>query len=357
MHVIPEENLFEQTIFVIDDEPVNLKLLNKILKNAGYLNLVLISDPRDVIASYREHRPSLILLDLNMPNIDGYQIMEQLKDLDDPLLPPIIVLTAQNQQDYLLRALETGARDFVNKPFDRRELLMRVRNFLDAHVAHKLVRDQKNHLELLVEERTRELQATRLGIIRRLGHAAEYRDEETGNHILRMSKMCALLASKAGYNKQQCDLILAASPMHDIGKIGIPDSVLLKPGKLDPEEWRIMKSHSEIGARLLEGDDSELLAMAREIALTHHEKWDGTGYPNGLQGKAIPLPGRIAALADVFDALTSPRPYKEAWPMEKAVELIRENRGNHFDPDLVDLFLGNLDDFLEIKLAHQDGTD
>ncbi len=354
MNAFQDKNLFAQTIFVIDDERVNLKLLDKILRSAGYLNLVLISDPGQVTDLYQEHRPSLILLDLNMPDIDGYQVMKRLNDLNDPLLPPIVILTAQSQQDYLLRALDAGARDFVSKPFDRRELLMRVRNFVDAHVAHRLAHSQKDHLELLVEQRTRELQETRLEIIRRLGHAAEYRDEETGNHIIRMSKMCALLASKAGYSEQQCDLILTASPMHDIGKIGIPDSILLKPGKLEPEEWEVMKTHAEIGARLLEGNDSELLVMAREIALNHHEKWDGSGYPSGLQGKVIPQLGRIAALVDVFDALTSVRPYKKAWTVEDAVDLIRENRGKHFDPELVDLFLENLDGFIEIKYAHED---
>lgn len=354
MCTFSEKNLQEQSIFVVDDELVNLKLLEKTLRSAGYTNLVLISDPHQVLPAYQEHNPSLILLDLNMPGFDGYQVMEQLGNLNDPMLPPIVILTAQNQQEYLLRALEAGARDFVSKPFDRRELLMRVRNFLDAHLAHRLVHDQKNHLEMLVEKRTQELQETRLEIIRRLGHAAEYRDEETGNHIIRMSKMCALLAGKAGWSKEQCDLILQASPMHDIGKIGIPDAILLKPGKLDPQEWQTMKAHAEIGGRLLEGSDNELMVMAREIAINHHEKWDGSGYPSGLEGENIPLSGRIAALADVFDALTSARPYKKAWPIADAVRLIRESRGKHFDPELVDLFLDDVDSFAKIKNTYQD---
>lgn len=354
MYAFSEKNFHQQTIFIVDDEVVNLKLLDKILTSAGYTNLVLINDPRQVLSLYQEHHPSLILLDLNMPDLDGYQVMEQLVGLEDPLLPPIVILTAQHHQEYLLKALEAGARDFIGKPFDRRELLMRVRNFLDAHVAHRLVRNQKNHLEELVNLRTLELQETRLEIIRRLGHAAEYRDEETGNHIIRMSKMCALLAQKAGWSEQQCELILSASPMHDIGKIGIPDAILLKPGKLEGDEWLTMKSHAEIGARLLDGNDSDLMVMAREIALNHHEKWDGAGYPAGLKGEGIPMSGRIAALADVFDALTSVRPYKKAWPLEKAVELIRDNRGKHFDPELADLFLNDVDAFVAIKNAYQD---
>ncbi|SNC76324.1 putative two-component system response regulator [Marinobacter sp. es.048] len=354
MYAFSDKNLHEQTIFIVDDEVVNLKLLDKILTSAGYSNLVLISDPREVLSLYQEHRPSLILLDLNMPGLDGYQVMKQLVSLEDPLLPPIVILTAQHHQEYLLKALEAGARDFISKPFDRRELLMRVKNFLDAHVAHRLVRNQKDHLEELVQQRTLELQETRLEIIRRLGHAAEYRDEETGNHIIRMSKMCALLARKAGWSEQQCNLILSASPMHDIGKIGIPDAILLKPGKLGRDEWLTMKTHAEIGARLLEGNDSDLMVMAREIALNHHEKWDGSGYPAGLKGKDIPMSGRIAALADVFDALTSVRPYKKAWPLEEAVQLIRDNRGKHFDPELADLFLDDVQAFVDIKNAYQD---
>ncbi|MFW5823469.1 MAG: HD domain-containing phosphohydrolase [Marinobacter sp.] len=347
-------NLREQTIFVVDDEPVNLKLLDRILSAEGYQQVVCINDPFQVLPAYKAHKPALILLDLNMPGMDGFQVIQQLDELGDPLTPPVVVLTAQNQQDSLLKALECGARDYVTKPFDRRELLMRVRNFLEAHVAHRMVRHQKEHLEALVQERTRELQETRLEIIRRLGHAAEYRDEETGNHIIRMSQMCALLAHKVGWSESRCDLILHASPMHDIGKIGIPDAILLKPGKLGPEEWEIMKTHAEIGARLLDGNDSELLTMAREIALSHHEKWDGSGYPAGLAGEDIPLSGRIAALADVFDALTSERPYKRAWPLDEAVALIRENRGKHFDPALTDLFLADVDSFVAIKHAYQD---
>ncbi|AOY87179.1 two-component system response regulator [Marinobacter salinus] len=354
MSAFSDKKLHEQTIFIVDDEQANLKLLDKILTSAGYTNLVLIRDPREVLSLYREYRPSLILLDLNMPGIDGYQVMEELGRLGDSLLPPIIILTAQHQQEYLLKALEAGARDFISKPFDRRELLMRVQNFLDAHVSHRLVHNQKDHLEMLVQERTQELQDTRLEIIRRLGHAAEYRDEETGNHIIRMSKMCALLARKLGWSQQQCELILNASPMHDIGKIGIPDAILLKPGKLDNREWQTMKAHAEIGARLLEGNDSDLLVMAREIALNHHEKWDGSGYPKGLKGTTIPISGRIAALADVFDALTSARPYKKAWPLADAIQLIRENRGIHFDPELVELFLDDVDSFVAIKNAYLD---
>lgn len=338
-------------ILIVDDETANLRLLERMLQGQGYENLVLVSDPREALPRYQQQRPDLILLDINMPHLNGYEVMEQLMALSDPLLPPIVILTAQHTKDYLLRALASGARDFISKPFDRNELLMRVRNLLDVHLGHRALYDQKNLLEQMVRERTEALHHTRLQVVQRLGMAAEYRDEETGNHVLRMSHTCALLAKEIGWDDDQCDLILNASPMHDIGKIGIPDDILLKPGRFEPHEWEVMKTHATIGGKLLEGDDSDLLSMAREIALTHHEKWDGSGYPNGLSGENIPVAGRIAALADVFDALTSERPYKNAWTVEEAVELIKENTGKHFDPALVEVFLRELPRIVEIKKA------
>lgn len=336
-------------ILIIDDEPVNLKLLDKTLRSQEYRQLTLIEDPRKVLEIYQQQRVDLILLDINMPHLDGYQIMEQLKALHDPIMPPIVILTAQRSKDYLIRALNAGARDFITKPFDRNELLMRVHNLLEAQLAHRLLHDQKSTLEEMVRERTEEIQQTRLQIVQRLGMAAEYRDEETGGHILRMSYISALLAKAIGWNDNECELMLVASPMHDIGKIGIPDNILLKPGKFEAEEWRIMQTHADIGARLLDGDDSDLMSMARDIALSHHEKWDGSGYPQGLVGDDIPQSARIAALADVFDALTSERPYKKAWSVESAVDLIKENSGKHFDPQLVEVFLQNLTGIQEIR--------
>jgi putative two-component system response regulator len=338
-----------ECILIVDDEEANLKLLDRMLRSQGYQGLVLVDDPREVVDRYQATRPSLILLDINMPHLDGYQVMEQLKALNDPLLPPIIVLTAQHGKDYLLQALAAGARDFVTKPFDRNELLMRVRNLLDAQLAHCLLYDQKAVLEEMVRVRTDELRRTRLQVVQRLGMAAEYRDEETGNHILRMSHICDLLARAVGWSEARCELILNASPMHDIGKIGIPDAILLKPGKFEPPEWEIMKTHAAIGGKLLDVDDSDLMVMAREIALSHHEKWDGSGYPNGLAGEAIPQAGRIAALADVFDALTSARPYKKAWTVEAAADMIKANSGKHFEPALVEIFLNELPGIVKIR--------
>jgi len=336
-------------ILIVDDESVNLKLLDKMLSAQGYSNLVLVQDSRQVLEIYRQARTDLILLDINMPHLDGFEVMEQLKALDDPLFPPVVILTAQHGQDFLLRALNSGARDFITKPFYCNELLARVRNMLDAQLMHRMHYDQKAVLNEMVRTRTDELRRTRLQVVQQLGRAAEYRDNETGNHILRMSHISALLAKSIGWNEADCELMLHASPMHDIGKIGIPDHILLKPGKFEPEEWEIMKTHAVIGANILEGDDSDLMKCAGEIALTHHEKWDGSGYPYGLSGEAIPLVGRIAALADVFDALTSVRPYKEAWTVEAAVDLIKENRGTHFDPDLVTVFFEQLPGILKIR--------
>ena len=201
----------------------------------------------------------------------------------------------------------------------------------------------------MVQERTKELHDTRLQVVRRLGRAAEYRDNETGLHIIRMSKVSMLLGKAAGMNEYDCDLLLNAAPMHDIGKIGIADHVLLKPGKFEPAEWKIMQTHSQIGADILSGDDSDLMKMAHQIALTHHEKWNGKGYPNGLAGEDIPLVGRLCALADVFDALTSVRPYKKAWSVEDSVDLIKQERGEHFDPQLVDYFIKLLPEIVTIK--------
>lgn len=346
--------LQEARIFVVDDEPANLRLMEKILIKEGYQAPVLIGDPRQVLAHYHQAPPDLILLDINMPHLDGYQVLAQLQALNDPIMAPVIVLTAQSSRDYLLKALAGGARDFVTKPFDRAELAMRVRNLLDVHLAHRMVHNQKAVLEDMVRARTQELNQSRLDVVRRLGRAAEYRDNETGLHIIRMSKFSALIARSLGWSEADCELLLHASPMHDIGKIGIPDAVLLKPGKFEPPEWEIMKRHAEMGAEILSEGDSELMRLARAIAQSHHEKWDGSGYPSGLAGADIPQAGRIVAVADVFDALTSPRPYKKAWPVDEAVAFLTAQSGSHFDPEVVTHFLKLLPEILAIReLNHE----
>ena len=341
-------NAQSSRILIVDDEPVNLKLLDKMLRAEGYTNLISISDSRQVREVYCAEPTDLILLDINMPHLNGYEVMEQLKELGDPLLPPILVLTAQAEKEFLMKALSEGARDFLSKPFNRYELLARVRNLLDAHLALRLMFDQKEVLEEMVRKRTSELLQSRLDIVQRLGRASEHRDNETGRHILRMSHCAARLAREVGWDEEQCSLMLHASPMHDLGKIGISDTILLKPARLTPEERKIVETHTTIGADILSGSDNELLETARIIALTHHEKWDGSGYPGKLAGTAIPLAGRIAAIVDVFDALTSERPYKKAWPLDEAIQELQNNSGSHFDPEIVEHFMRILPDVLLI---------
>jgi putative two-component system response regulator len=341
-------------IMIVDDEAVNLKVLERMLESQGYLDIIAIQDSRNVIKQYQQAKPDLILLDLNMPYFDGHEILAQLKDLDDPLLPPIVLLTALHGRDVMLQSLEKGARDFITKPFDMAELLARVRNMLEVHAAHQFVHAEKLNLEDMVLSRTNELLETRLQIVQRLGRASEYRDNETGRHIVRVSRTAAMLARSLGWKSQDIENLLHATPMHDLGKIGIPDSILLKPGKLIGEEWEIMKTHTTIGANILGGDHSVLLRLAEEIALSHHERWDGKGYPIGLQGEAIPESGLIVALSDVFDALTSERPYKTAWTVDEAVHYLTQNRGKHFSPPLVDIFIQSLPEILEMRSSLAD---
>jgi len=344
---------------LVDDETVNLKLLTRILETNGYTNLTAIQDPREVVDQYRQSRPDLILLDINMPFLDGYQVLDQLKKLEDPLMPPVVVLTAQRGQEFMLKALKMGARDYLTKPFDMGELLLRVQNMLDVHRAHRHLYRQKEILNATVKARTDELLQTRLEVVQRLGRASEYRDNETGKHILRVSHTAVLIARELGWSGDHCETLLHATPMHDIGKIGIPDHILLKPGRLNPEEWEMMKKHTIIGAHILEGSDSDLIRLGREIALTHHERWNGTGYPKGLTGEEIPLSGRIVALADVFDALLSRRTYKSKWSTDSALEYIRSNKGIHFDPLLVDIFEKQLAEILSLRnrFVEPEGTE
>lgn len=345
-----EEGHHYAGILIVDDEPANARLLEQMLALDGYRNVVGITDPRETLTRIAEQGTDLLLPDLMMPHLDGFGVMEQLRALDQP--PAVLVLTALGDSPSKLRALRSGARDFLTKPIDLAELLARVRNLLEVQRYQVYLRRQNAILEEKVRERTRELHDTRLEIIHRLGRAAEYRDNETGLHIIRMSRYSQLLGQLAGMDESETELLLHASPMHDIGKIGIPDRILLKPGKLDAEEWAIMQTHARIGADLLDGHPAPLLQMARDIALTHHEKWDGSGYPDGRQGEDIPLVGRIVAVADVFDALTSARPYKPAWPLDRALAYLGEQRGRHFDPRLIDLFFDNLDAFLAIRARY-----
>ncbi len=347
--------LKESRILVVDDNPSNVLLLEALLQQEDYHNVSSTTDPTQVKPLHQENEYDLILLDIQMPRLNGFQVMEQLKELhdaDDYL--PVLVLTAQTDMETRLRSLDLGARDFVTKPFQHAEVLQRIHNSLEIRYLYKQQKDYSHLLEEKVNEATAELRKSQLDIIRCLGRAGEYRDNETGEHVIRMSKSCQALALAAGFSARRAELILYASPMHDVGKIGIPDNILLKPGKLTPEEWETMQSHAKLGADILADNESEMVQLARTIALSHHEKWDGSGYPNGLQGEDIPIEGRIAAICDVFDALTSWRPYKNAWSIDEAIEYIKDNAGSHFDPKLVPIFLEILPQVLSIREQHQD---
>jgi cyclic di-GMP phosphodiesterase len=330
-----------QTILVVDDTPDNLDILSGILRE-DYKVKAALNGERALKIANADLKPDMILLDIMMPDMDGYEVCRQLKSNPATHKIPIIFITAKNQEEDERKGFELGAVDFISKPISPSIVKMRVSTQLALY-------DQNRALEDQVQQRTQQLHTTRLEIIRRLGRAAEYKDNETGLHVIRMSHYTRLIAEALSSDDAWVDLIFNAAPMHDIGKIGIPDNVLLKPDKLNDEEWNMMRRHPKIGTEIIGDDESELLQMAKEIALTHHEKWDGTGYPRRLKGEEIPLTGRIVAIADVFDALTTARPYKKAWEVEAAVKLIDDEAGKHFDPSLVALFHSVLPEILDIR--------
>ncbi len=327
-------------ILIVDDQELNIRVLEGMLRHAGYTNLTSTTDSRDVLALYDKLQPDLLLLDLRMPHLDGFQILEQFQP---HLLPetyvPIVILTADVTLEARQRALTLGAKDFVIKPFDRTEVLLRIRNLLDTRFLHRTLQAQNQHLERLVRVRTQEVESAQLEILERLAQAAEYRDDDTGQHTQRVGQVAARLAEVLGLPTGEVDLVRQAAPLHDVGKIGISDTILLKPGKLTPEEFATMQNHTTIGARILARSRHPLLQKAEEIARTHHERWDGSGYPQRLSGEAIPLAGRITAVVDVFDALTHVRPYKSAWTVEEAIAEIVRQRGRQFDSRVVDAFM------------------
>jgi len=325
-------------ILIVDDHPANLLLLEKLLVISGFHNIKTTTDSRETLELYTKFKPDLLLLDFRMPYLDGFQVMEQLNSYKEDDYLPIVMITAQDDREHRLKALKTGAKDFIVKPFDHAEVIMRIRNNLEIRLLYNEVRLHNHQLEEKVQDRIKEFQELQIELIQRLVLAAEFRDSETGNHIVRMSMYTYELGKVVGLPEKECKLLLYASMMHDIGKIGIPDNILLKPGKLIPKEWEIMKTHAYKGAQILKGSSSEIIKMAEQIALTHHEKWDGSGYPQGLKGEEIPLVGRITAICDVFDALISERPYKQAWPKEMVISEMERGSGIHFDPFLVKAF-------------------
>lgn len=337
-------SLAQPTVLVVDNAPENIDVLTEVLR-PFYRTKVALNGERALKIALGEHKPDLILLDVMMPGISGYEVCARLKQNPDTQRIPIIFVTGMDEIEDERHGLELGAVDYITKPVSPPIVLARVRTHLALY-------DQTRELERMVGERTAELESTRRQIIHHLGRAAEFKDNETGNHVIRMSHYARLTAQALGLGAANVDLLFHAAPMHDLGKIGIPDHILLKPGKLDEAEWEIMRKHPVMGADILGLDSSALLRAAREVALTHHEKWDGSGYPQQLRGDAIPLFGRIVAVADVFDALTSQRPYKPAWTVEAAVAAIEEGVGAHFDPVVVRAFKTALPEMLIIKARY-----
>ena len=334
-------------ILIVDDEASNISSLETILQRAGYTHIAATDDPRRALTLVRETQPDLVILDLNMPMLDGFGVMEQVRALHEKYqFLPVMVVSGDYAEEVKRRALAAGAQDFLTRPFDAIEIQLRVQNLLEARFLHVQLREQNQNLEQRVHERTAELEAAQLElkeaqieIIVRLAMAAEFRDQGTGDHTRRVGLIAALIAQALGLPTDQVELIRRAAPLHDVGKIGVADPILLKPGKLDVDEFEAVKNHCRIGAQVLAGGQAELVQMAERIALYHHEHWDGTGYPTGISGAEIPVEARILAVADVFDALTHQRPYKKAWPLEQALEEIEYQSGRQFDPAVVSAFL------------------
>lgn len=345
-------------ILIVDDEDATRRLLGRVLEGHGYV-CTLAADAHEARAQLDNEQFDLILCDVNMPGESGLQLLKHvLREHPDTAA---VMVTGLDDPQFANIALETGAYGYVIKPFESNEVLIDVANALRRRRLEIENRAHRDELEQMVLQRTGALRHALKGLeqaaeetIRRLAIAAEFRDDETARHIQRMSLYCALLARLVGIDPERCELIRIASPMHDIGKIGTPDHILLKPGKFTPEEFKVMTRHTEIGHQILFGSAAEVLKLAATIAWTHHESFDGTGYPRGLAGERIPLEGRIAAIADAFDALTSKRVYKPAYPVEQAVDLMRSHRGKQFDPALLDTFFGSMSHVMAIRTQYGD---
>jgi putative two-component system response regulator len=343
-------------ILVVDDEDRNLRLMKLLLTSFGY-DVLTASNGEEALEMVHDIPPDVILLDIMMPKMDGFEVAKQLKREEETKIIPIVMVTALNGVEDRVKALEAGADDFLNKPVDKTELRARVQSLVKVKAYNDHMQNYQKELEAEVSKRTiqlrqalKKLKEVSLESIFHLCRAAEYKDENTGDHIKRMSHYASAVARKMGLNKQTVEDLLYTAPMHDAGKIGIPDHILLKPSKLNNKEWETMKQHTIVGAQILAGSGAKFIKLAETIALTHHERWDGSGYPKGLKGSKIPLIGRIAAIADVFDALTSKRPYRmKPFSLKEAFNYIKEGRGRHFDPKVVDAFFATKNEIVLIK--------
>ena len=348
------------SILAVDDEPFNLDLIEASFDEYDNVSITYATNGAEALAHLDTTQFDVVLLDISMPVMNGLEVLQRIRTDKRHLQLPVLIVTANPEKEH--EAITLGASDFIAKPYDISILCARTLNYAKLNFYHKQIANQQEILEEQVKQRTQELQSalvmakrTEYEISVRLGRASEFRDLETGGHIKRMSHYSRLLARLYGLDDEECELVLYAAPLHDIGKVGIPDKILLKPGRFEGNEFDIMKQHAALGAKMLEGaDEYPVLKAGRIIALEHHEKWDGSGYPHGKSGKDIHLYARIITIADVFDALSSKRCYKEPMPLEKVLEIMKKDAGTHFDPELTELFLYNLDKFLEIKEQYKD---
>jgi putative two-component system response regulator len=361
-------------ILLVDDEPINIKVVRKYLHEAGYSDFRSTTSATEVLPLMYQYEPDIVLLDIVMPGVTGLELLEAIRADPNFLHTPIVMLTALEDRRTKCHALSHGASDFLAKPVDPSELVSRVRNVLLAKEHHDYLTNQAAELERIVRQRTAQLELSRRNIIRCLARAAEFRDDDTGRHVLRVGRYAGVIARRLGWDQQAVEMIEQAAQLHDVGKIGIPDSLLLKPGKLSDAEFEEMqrhcgygkrifesldddaskslRDHTQLGSRMLTGCGSSVLDMAARIALTHHERWDGSGYPLGMAGEDIPLEGRITAIADVFDALSSRRPYKPAFPIDKCFEILEEGRGSQFDSGILDAFFAARSEIVAIQIEH-----
>ena len=357
--MINSSDILHGKILIVDDIAANVQLLDLMLRGAGYTSIEFTTNSTEVCERHRKNHYDLIMLDLQMPVMDGFQVMEGLMEIEQGGYLPVLVITAQ--PDHKLRAFKAGAKDFISKPFELAEVLARVRNMMEVRLLHKELHNYNGVLEQRVRERTAELQESYLETIFTMTRAAEYKDEDTGSHVQRISYYSRELARILGMDEDFIDKIFFASPMHDIGKIGIHDHVLLKPGSFLPDEWEAMKEHAEMGAKILGNSKSPYLQMGAEIALNHHERWDGGGYPNGKRGEEIPLAARIMNICDIYDALRSKRPYKPAFDHQKAMHILTHGDGRtqpeHFDPVIFSAFTQNHEAFRKIFEAYSTPTE
>ncbi|UCH27253.1 MAG: response regulator [Trueperaceae bacterium] len=327
-------------VLVVDDDEANLVLLERYLRDFGFNRIVTMQDPREVVEVYCKERPDLLLIDYRMPHLDGLALLQSLQEhIAKDEYVPVVMLSVDQRPEIRMKALASGAKDFLKKPLDAAEARLRIQNLLETRDLHRRLEQQKVLLEKMVSERTEKLEHAQIEMAIRLARAAEYRDDDTGEHIWRVARLSALVAEEMGLPEAKVELILRASRLHDVGKIAIPDGILLKSGNLTPEEFELVKTHTTVGAHLLSGGHSSLIKMAETIALTHHERWDGKGYPHGLKAEEIPIESRILAVADSFDALTQDRHHRMAFSTTEAVEEIERQRGQQFDPEVVDAFL------------------